>query len=237
MCLGRTATTVRIAQWLWYWSPEERLRRERKTVHGALALLRQTHEDLVRNIAAKRRRVADYDRDIMEIGLRWRARRGHVAQGALSAGDKAAVQHLLRQKRLVERRVQRFYGLLDTVAQQIAALEDSGLLTASLTAMRTGVAAGDAMLMQAKDVEDILDRVAEQQALLADTQQLLLDQQAVNETVDEATLEDELAALMSSESFTQQFSEEHVAEAERALAEAPDVPSATDQQLAQAEFM
>ena len=206
-----------------YWSPDARARRQRGTVQGALARLRDSQRTISQSIEAKRRRIGDFDRNIMEIGLRWRPTAATVAKRPLSANDRAALKHELTRKRLFTRRILRFFELLANVEQQIALLEDSGMLQASATAMRAGAAVHQGL--RPDEVERILEAVAEQQEHASDTAQFLQDQAAVTADMcdSDASLEDELASLMENDDFTAQFDPEDIAQAQRA-ATAPSTP-------------
>lgn len=199
-------------------------------IPGALAKLRASQREISCNIERKNRIVVDFDRNIMEIGLRWRAA-GLARRGAtgLSQVDRGALKHELGRKRLYLRSIERFYGLLRTIECQISQLEDVSTMQTSMQAMRSGVAAQEALTrpggaLYAPDVESILDRVAEQQQLAADMSDLVL---AVNEEMSDMTAEDleaELDRLMHSDEFTGQFDGADVARAQQAYVEAELAP-------------
>lgn len=252
--MGGTQTKVmgaacsRVAGWVWYWSDESKAQRARGTVDGALAVLRTAARETAANIAAKQRRIRDYDRAIMEIGLRWRAARSRRTETVPGGGgnlgpapplgevERAALKHEMRKRRLCVVRTERLYGVLGNIEEQVALLEDSAMLCSSVAAMRHGARAQQQAggMLRPEDVEDILDRVAEQQQLASDTAQLLADQQRVTEQmqgIDQQGVEDELAALMNSPEFTGQFDAEEVARAQQAIGQALAGPPPPDDPL------
>ena len=202
-----------------------------KSVQSGLRVLRASQREITGTVDHLWRRVQDCDRAIMEIGLRRRQTEGR----ALSNEQKSTLTRHLRRKRLCGKRIDRFEGLLSTVEQQIACLEDASTLHASVTAMRHGNKAhSEAMRrggLRPEDVESILERVAEQQEMAQDTAALI---SAVNDEMTDYTLgpganealEAELERLMEDEKFTGQFDREHVASAARAFAaeQAPAPP-------------
>lgn len=193
------------------------------SVQSGLQVLRASQREITGTVDHLWRRVQDCDRSMMEIGLRRRQASGR----ALSNEQKTALTRHLRRKRLCGKRIERFEGLLSTVEQQIACLEDASTLHASVNAMRQGNKAhSEAMQrggLRPEDVESILERVAEQQEMAQDTAALI---SAVNDEMTDYTLgpganealEAELERLMEDEEFTGQFDKGDVVRATRAFA-------------------
>lgn len=207
--------------WLLYWSAESSARRARTSAQKALRILHDSQREITANIESKRRRIRDFDRNILEIGLRWRKEK----HKQLPATERSALANEMRRKRLYQLRIDRFYGLLTTLEENIAMLEDSLTLQTSIAAMRSGATAHKAVHMPIAEVESILERVSEQQALAADSSQLIADKAAASEymNVTEASLEEELEHLMEDNDFIRQFDANDVIAAMRG---APDAPNA-----------
>ena len=205
-----------------YWSHDAVAQRARWSLDAALARLRQSQHHISQGIEAKRRRVRDFDRNIMEMGVRYR-RQGVVQP--LTPEDRAALRNELKRRQMYRRRIDRFYGLLSTVEQQIALLEDSGILQQSAHAMRQGAAV---RMLRPEDIDDVLERVAEQQELANDAARMMqdaADAAAGVRDMTDADLDAELARLLADDEFTGQFAAEDVARAQRA-ARLADLPPA-----------
>jgi hypothetical protein len=204
--------------WGYAESPIEKAKHVRQS---ALDELRQTQTMLASKIDAKRRRVGDADRDMVEVvGLRMQQ-----AKNRLSQADSQTFRALYRQRQLLLESRQRLIDVKANVDAQLMMIEDSTIMQSSAAALVQGSRESGETT---ESIEKMMQEVRQSNADTMSRQRTIDAIQRVSTSVaqmDDKALERELDSLMHDDEFIGQFDPEDLEMARRQLVlKLPTVP-------------
>ena len=165
-------------------------------VCDTLAELRQVRDRLCRRCALVTRKVADEERDIIELNLQRKAR-------PTLNRDSPIMSRLRRHvatRRLYNHGVAGLENAIFLLERQIHLLEEAGFQHETLGALRQANVAGDQQrkLIESMDLDKLLDSIQENHQTLEETNHFFSDVEAFHLDVeDEEALEQELASLLT----------------------------------------